>query len=269
MLNVISLGAGVQSSTMALMAAKGLILPMPKCAIFADTGGEPKAVYEHLDWLVHQLPFVTHVVKRDNLKLKDECVRNARGEVEGKRTTIPAFTRGKDGRPAIITRQCTRDYKVDPINAYMRRLLGYAPRERVKRNITQWFGITTDEAVRMKEPPEKWISGRWPLIENRMSRWDCIAWLKDNGFPVPPKSACTFCPYHSDEAWRKLKIDSPDEWSAVVAFDKAIRGGFMGNHGEIFLHRSLKPLDEVDLSTDEESGQPDLFGNECEGMCGV
>ena len=36
-LRVISLGAGVQSSVMALMAAKGEIGPMPDCAIFADT----------------------------------------------------------------------------------------------------------------------------------------------------------------------------------------------------------------------------------------
>jgi hypothetical protein len=42
MLTVLSLGAGVQSSTMALMAAKGEIIPMPDCAIFADTGAEPK-----------------------------------------------------------------------------------------------------------------------------------------------------------------------------------------------------------------------------------
>jgi hypothetical protein len=28
-------------------------------------------------------------------------------------------------------------------------------------------------------------------------------------------------------------------------------------------------LDEVDLRTDSEAGQPDLFINECEGMCGV
>ena len=51
MLNVLSLGAGVQSSTLALMAAHGEIEPMPDCAIFADTGDEPKDVYEWLKWL--------------------------------------------------------------------------------------------------------------------------------------------------------------------------------------------------------------------------
>jgi len=46
-LRILSLGAGVQSSTLALMIAKGEI-PMVDCAIFADTMGEPKAVYEWL-----------------------------------------------------------------------------------------------------------------------------------------------------------------------------------------------------------------------------
>ena len=42
-LTVISLGVGVQSSTMLLMAAKGE-LPNVDCAIFADTGYEPKSL---------------------------------------------------------------------------------------------------------------------------------------------------------------------------------------------------------------------------------
>ncbi len=49
-LRVLSLGAGVQSTTLALMIEKGEI-PMVDAAIFADTGAEPKAVYDHLDWL--------------------------------------------------------------------------------------------------------------------------------------------------------------------------------------------------------------------------
>ena len=47
---VISLGAGVQSSTMALKAGCGEF-PRPDCAIFADTGYEPKSVYIYLDYL--------------------------------------------------------------------------------------------------------------------------------------------------------------------------------------------------------------------------
>ena len=57
MKHYISLGAGVQSSTMALMAAAGELTPMPEAAIFADTGSEPATVYRWLDYLEKKLPF--------------------------------------------------------------------------------------------------------------------------------------------------------------------------------------------------------------------
>ena len=47
MLNILSLGAGVQSSTVFLMSCRGM-LPKLDAAIFADTQWEPKAVYEWL-----------------------------------------------------------------------------------------------------------------------------------------------------------------------------------------------------------------------------
>lgn len=69
-LRALSLGAGVQSTTMALMAAHGEIGPMPDCAVFADTGWEPKAVYEHLEWLrsPNILPFPVHIVSAGNIR---------------------------------------------------------------------------------------------------------------------------------------------------------------------------------------------------------
>lgn len=51
--------------------------------------------------------------------------------------------------------------------------------------------------------------------------------------------------------------------------DRAIRTGPRGIRGEVFLHRSGAPLDEVDLSTAADDGQLDLWPNECEGMCGL
>ncbi len=48
---VISLGGGVQSSVMALMANEGAFDRIPDCAIFADTRWDPLSTYEHLTWL--------------------------------------------------------------------------------------------------------------------------------------------------------------------------------------------------------------------------
>lgn len=259
-LTVLSLGAGVQSTTLALMAAADE-LPRPDCAIFADTGAEPASVYQHLDWLENILPYPVHRVRRGDLQA--DCLANVAGEQTGKLSTIPAFTRGGDGRAGILWRECTSDYKIAPITAKIRELCD------VSLGVERWLGISTDEAHRMKPSRERWATNRWPLIEAGMSRADCLGWLARHGFPSPPKSACIFCPYHSDTMWRDLRDNDPVGWQQAVAFDAAIRSGFTGGKGEIFLHRSLQPLDQVDLRSWSERGQPDLFGEECEGMCGT
>jgi hypothetical protein len=264
MLRIISLGAGVQSTAMALMAAQGEIGPMPDAAIFADTGWEPKHVYAHLDWLEPQLPFPVYRVSAGNIR------EGVMVGAEGKRwASIPAFADTKDGA-APITRQCTKEYKIVPIRRKVRELAGIAGKRSPKEPIVeQWIGISLDEAIRMKPSRETWQVNRWPLIEKLLSRSDCLLWMERNGFPKPPKSSCIGCPYHSNELWREIRDNQPEEWADAVEVDKAIRNGFRGMKKQLFLHRSLKPLDEVDLRTSSERGQPDLFNNECEGMCGV
>ena len=69
--------------------------------------------------------------------------------------------------------------------------------------------------------------------------------------------------------WRHIRDGDPDAWADAVGVDRAIRISLRGIRGEVFLHRSAVPLDQADLATAEERGQLDLWGNECEGMCGV
>ena len=66
-IRVLSLGAGVQSTVVALMAERGDILPID-CAIFADTQSEPSGVYRHLDWLSGALSYPVHRVSRGSLR---------------------------------------------------------------------------------------------------------------------------------------------------------------------------------------------------------
>lgn len=270
-LRVLSLGAGVQSTTLALMAAHGEIGPMPDCAIFADTCAEPKAVYEHLSWLMsgNVLPFPVHVVSAGDLG--EEIRLNVSGASRNE-ARPPFFIRNRDGSKGMLRRQCTQDYKILPIQRKVRELLGLKPRQRWPKEpvVEQWIGISLDEAIRMKPAWVPAIVNRWPLVELRLSRWACLAWLERNGYPQPPKSACTFCPFRSDVEWRRLRDESPSAWADAVSIDRVIRlPSRTRKIGEAFLHPSLKPLDEVDLSTAAERGQPDLFLNECEGMCGA
>lgn len=265
-MRVISLGAGVQSTTLALMAAYGEIGPMPDCAIFADTGWEPKAVYEHLQRLKETLPFPIHVVSSGNIR-EDLLIRK---DVRGSRfASVPFFT----ANGGIGLRQCTLDYKINPIRSKLRELLGYAPRKRIPPNSVEvWLGISTDEIQRMKVSRDKWQTHKWPLIDARYSRNDCINWLNKNNWSAP-KSACIGCPYHTNTMWRDMRDNDPVSWSDAVYVDHAIRNEnskWQNMRNEMFMHRSLKPLDEVDLSTPAERGQIEFgFEQECDGMCGV
>ena len=271
-IHIISLGAGVQSSTMALMAAKGEITPMPVAAIFADTQDEPKSVYDWLDWLEKQLPFPVHRVTRGSLSQQALKMRTTKDGRSFTVTSIPYFTLSKDNQIGKIPhRTCTADYKIAPIMKEARRLAKIKRGQKTVGAI-QWIGISLDEIYRMKPSREKWCDSRWPLIEKEMKRHDCLAWMEKNGFPKPPRSACVYCPYHSDAEWRRLKTDEPLAFERAVAFERAasIMKGLTDNfHSKLFLHKSCKPLDEVDFSTEEERGQMSMFNEECHGMCGV
>lgn len=266
-LRVLSLGAGVQSTVLALRGARGEFGPQPDCAIFADTGAEPRAIYDHLDWLETQLPFPVHRVSAGDLYL-DLTVGNERGE---RFAAIPFHTT-RDDEAGMGRRQCTREYKVEPIVRKIRELLGVERGRRVPKGVIveQWIGISTDEAQRMKDGPQAYIKNRWPLIEARINRGDCLAWFaREHPTRTLAKSACVFCPYMNNENWRRIKAD-PGAWAMALAVDKAIRApGVVSRHlaGEAFLHRSRAPLAEADLGGAE--GQLDLFNDECDGMCGV
>lgn len=266
-LRVLSLGAGVQSTTLALMAAHGAVGPMPDCAIFADTGWEPKAVYEHLAWLrsPNVLPFQVHIVSDGNIR--DGLVRGAQGE---RWASIPAFTKSASGTVGMIRRQCTKELKIVPIRRKVRELIGIAGKRSPNHPVVeQWIGISFDEIVRMKMSMEPWQVNRFPLVEMGMTRRDCLRWLELNGYPTPPKSSCIGCPYHSDSLWRQMREEDPDAFADAVAIDRMIRTGFRNLRGEVFLHRSCVPLDEADIDTLADKGQLDLFADECDGMCGV
>lgn len=269
-LTVISLGGGVQSSVMALMAAEGLIKPMPEFAIFADTGWEPQGVYRHLDWLEKQLPFPVRRVSQGNIREDILAGTNSTGQ---QFNSIPAFVRTLAGKASTVKRQCTREYKLSPIETELRNLLGLGYREIIPKGmfVELWLGISRDEIIRVKPSREQWIENYWPLIELGMTRSDCKEWFAER-YPgrLLPRSACIGCPYHSDAEWAEMKLSDKVSWSDAVFVDAALRTSERAQlfRGEMYLHRSLTPLGEIERFPD--SRQYSLtFGDECEGMCGV
>jgi hypothetical protein len=261
MKHIISLGAGVQSSTMALMAAHGEITPMPECAIFADTQSEPQSVYNWLDWLETQLPFPVSRVGRTDVIENALKIRTSRKTGEKYlQARIPAFT--LDGiETGTLWRQCTAFWKIEPVQQSIK--------EYKTAGVMMWLGISTDEAHRQKDSQKAWIKHYYPLIEIGMSRNDCLDWMEAKGYPTPPRSACRFCPFHSDTEWIRLKRDEPEEFALAVEFEKRLQASMAQidrMSSTPYLHSTRTPLDQVEFKHER---QPALFGNECEGMCGV
>ena len=127
-LTVISLGGGVQSSVMALMANEGAFDRIPDCSIFADTRWEPPTIYEHLTWLKDRLNFPLYVV--DNGRSLREDVKALTNHSGSRRyVDIPFYLKGRDGEgDGIGRRQCTDNYALSPASSVdSRRRSWYVP----------------------------------------------------------------------------------------------------------------------------------------------
>ena len=252
---ILSYGGGVQSTALLIASCVGL-LEKPEVAIFADTQWGPEDTYAHVaamtTWAAgHGVEVVT---------ITHGPIRTPRGAL-----MMPIHVLKSDGETAITTRQCTQEFKIDPIRREVRRRLGYRPHQRWRHKTETWLGISVDEAHRMKPSRAHWDTSRWPLIELGMNREDCKRLIEKQGIPVPMKSSCVGCPYHSDKYFLNMKRERPEEWQDVVAFDEWIRAEkkavFPSLRGEPFVHRSCRPLSEVDLNERQRS----LCGEECSG----
>lgn len=254
-MKIISMGAGVQSSVMAILSAEGKFGSIPDCAIFADTQWEPKSIYEHLEFLKTILPFPVYTVTAGNLR---EDLINGVNSTGQKFITIPAFTKKGMGR-----RQCTKEYKIMPVKKKIRELLGVGYRKRVPKGteVELWLGISTDEIQRMKDSSFKYIIHKFPLIDNHLSRNDCIQIWTDR-YPNKPliKSACIGCPYQPTKYWLEMKQNDQVSWENAVEVDNAIRNL---RSEELFLHRSCIPLSDIKDTAEKEDG----FLGECDGLC--
>ena len=261
---VLSFGAGVQSTTLLLMYYYGDLQPQIDFAVFADTQSEPSHIYEHLDKMITLVKDKIEIIVTSKGNLVEDSLGPNRS------ASIPFFIKNEEtGKEGMVMRQCTQEYKIDPVRRAIRQKLGYKKGQRVKDVVHLMMGISTDESIRMRVSNVKWIINKYPLIlEKRVSRSGCSRYLHSKGFSDIPKSSCYMCPFHSNEEWRYLQEKQPKAFLSAVEYDKSIR-----NHkvikSQAFLHRSLIPLDEIDFSEDNH-GQMDLFTfqGECTGYCG-
>lgn len=282
-MNVLSLGAGVQSTTIALLSVDG-VLPPIEHAIFADTGWEPRAVYEHLERLEPVLAAAgctLHRVSRGDIRADalDPGHRYASMPVYLKSTGSEANPSGN----GIGRRQCTNEYKLTPIKEKVRELLG-APvfvdgsgRRRVGRvpggrHVTNFVGISADEAGRIRPSDVSYMRRVDPLVDLLPTPWTrraCETYLADRWPHLVPRSACIGCPYRRNSEWRHMRDNAPDEWADAVEFDHAIRDAAHNEQaawrGKLYLHDQRVPLDEADIDRPDPEHQQGSFFDEPRG----
>ncbi len=264
-MRVLSFGAGVQSTALLHMMIEGLINPVD-LIVFADTGWEPESVYSHVEQcriIADEYGIEWSTVSND---LGNAELSAVAGDANG--VHVPYFTRFS-GKSGMVRRTCTRLFKIEPIRREIKRRMGLQKGERVKESVEMVIGISSDEKQRMTQPVEKWLKHDYPLVNMRMTRLQCLDWMRDRGITIPAKSACVFCPYKKRADWHEMKMNDPESWRKAVSFDNAMRDR-TNDESQLFLLASLEPLETAKLITSTREAQTEFgFVDECEGMCGV
>jgi hypothetical protein len=283
-LTSLSLGAGVQSTALLLLAVEGRIA-RPDFAVFADTGWEPKGVYDHLDRLEREVaqPAGIEIVRVRSTAGTGEGIRS--DSLVGSRTfKIPAFAKlteysrigakfDPSVRPMMLRRGCTEQYKLLPIFRECRKRLGAAISASgavgpvpAGSTMTQQVGISTDEFQRARTSPVPWVINSYPLLDIGWSREKCINYLESAGWGSTQKSACVGCPFHSNAEWRRLRDTDPDSWTDAVEFDEAFRDGPPLDRTDgtrypmkFYLHPSGLPLTEAPIDRRPKGQQLSLL----------
>lgn len=224
----LSYGGGVQSTAMILKCLDGS-LERPDYIVFANTGSE--------------MPYTYDVVQEVKQLVEAEGIPWV--EVEHHTPLHEAYLES-NGLPVIGVRSCTSKWKIEPINRFMRSIVGMG-RRRILAQV--WIGISTDESKRATPSTNQWVERRYPLLDLNMSRDDCSHFLKSHGMEVK-KSGCFLCPYQSAHQWSKLRREYPDLFAVALAMEtnakeiRGFRGGLWGSRRSIIAFDSDVTLED-------------------------
>lgn len=254
----LSWGCGVQSTTLAVLSALGYLEPLT-AVIHSDTGWERRATYQARDWYKAWL-------EDHDLRVEITSAGDIRRDGALEHIHMPFWTDHHKG--GHLQRQCTRQFKIDPVKRKSREVAGFPPSDKPHPHPGQfelWLGISLDEWQRMSDSRVKYIDHRFPLVELRMTREDCSRFLSDEGLPVPVKSACIGCPYRNAVEWLELE---PDEFQEAVEFDELNRHNPLARSqkvksSKLYLWKGLEPLATADLATAAQHARTQ--GDQCTG----
>jgi len=196
-IHVMSMGAGVQTTALLLMNPERY-----DYVIFADTGDEKQETYYYIEKYLkpfckkHKVEWIT-VKHKHGFTLMEWCM---------KRHILPIRTR----------RWCTQDFKVKPINRFIRKL-GARKHNPVHVDI----GISLDESHRANftKKDVQYVQKHYPLLDMKITREKCYNIIQSHGFPVPPKSGCDFCMFQKRSTLRAM-LATNEGRARLVLIDK-------------------------------------------------
>lgn len=255
-LRAFSFGGGVQSVACLVLAAQGRI--DFKTFVFSNVGDDS----EHPGTLRYLEEYAKPFAELHGLELITVHKRTKDGEIEtlfgrltkeGSRSLPIPVRMSRTGAPG--TRSCTADFKIKVI-AKFHKDQGATPANPAVVGI----GISLDEFQRMRSAsgvPHQTLE--YPLIDLGLDRADCERIIAEAGLPVPPKSSCWFCPFHTVKAWARMRDEEPELFERSVQLERMLndRRAMLGKDPVYFSSR-LKPLDKAFEKIDQLS----LFGPE-------
>lgn len=263
-LRVVSYGGGVQSTALLVLAAQGYI-DFPTF-LFCNVGDDS----EHPDTLAYVREVAFDYAAQHGIRMEELERRPTRGHFAGRTETLmgrltregskslPIPVRMSNGAPG--TRSCTADFKIRVVQRWVK-----AHGATEDNPCVTAIGISTDEyqraTSRIKEPYERL---EYPLLNvewngrTGLSRGDCIEVIRRAGLPIPRKSSCYFCPFHTPAVWAQMRRDEPDLFDKAADLEDLLnrRRAELGKD-EVYLTRFGRPIRDAIAAA-----QDGLFGDE-------
>lgn len=253
---VFSYGGGVQSTAALVLAATGRL--DYRTFLFANVGEDSENPATLVYLTEHARPFAeSHGLDLIELRrtMRNGSTRTLRQEIENYPRSIPIPVRLNGG--GFGWRKCTDRFKIQVV-AKWTKTHGATP----ENPTTCAIGYSVDEISRANTLERvAWQVTEYPLIDRGISRADCHKIIAEAGLPDPPKSACTFCPFHNREDWRRQARNQPEVFADSVAMEEMLGRRREGlGKDRAWFSSIMAPLPGV-------MDQGSLFGDDDEATC--
>jgi len=264
---IFSYGGGVQSNAVMVLQATGKIKPFDYF-VFANVGddSENPDTLEYIDQ--YAKPYmVKHGIEYIEVfkTMKDGSRETVRGRIyrTPKSVVIPMQRRGN----APYRHVCSVDFKQRVVNKWTKKHT---------HKCVMGIGMSIDEISRVRSTKWHEMDGKiklgfmrkleYPLIDLMVSRFQCEQIIHDVRLPVPPRSACFFCPVTKPDEWIEMRKNAPNLFAQAVAIEKHINTKREEPpHDQLYIHRALVPLD---IAVGGQAALPLQFDDECSaGSC--